>query len=140
VPAGSPHRTIETRPADPEIEVLIEYRRAVMRASSGHVAALAAIVVDGAPYPERTRVHTQALLGILDQLPALFPHGSSHADSEARPEIWQRFPDFEGRAAANYQRVEEFRAAVHGGDAGEMARAFVAVGTSCRACHADFRL
>jgi cytochrome c556 len=126
-----------TAPEDPE--VLTDHRQGVMRAVSGHMAASAAILLDGAPFEGNLSLHGTALTGLLEDIPALFPEGSQHEESGARPEVWSNRETFSQRAGVTAERAAAFGEATQGADRMAMVQAFQALGQSCGACHEDFR-
>lgn len=70
---------------------------------------------------------------------ALYPAGSTHANSRALPAIWERKAEFDGlfdRAVDAARNLQQLAAA--GNEAGFRA-AFPALGQSCGACHTPFR-
>lgn len=72
-------------------------------------------------------------------LTSLFPDGSLKKPSEARPEIWQNWAEFQMLA-------DELKAAGKGlgkaasGDRKDVAAAFKTLAGNCKACHEKFRL
>jgi len=125
--------------AEGDPEVLTEHRQGVMRATSGHMAALAAILLDGAPFEENLALHGTALAGLLADIPALFPEGSEHPESDALPETWSDWDTFVDRAGTTGERAASLGEATQGGDRMAMIQAFQALGESCGACHESFR-
>lgn len=125
--------------AERDPEVLTEHRQGIMRATSGHMAAAAAILLDGAPFEANLELHGTALEGLLADIPALFPEGSAHAESDARAEIWSEWDTFTDRAAHTGERARAFGEATRQGDQMAMIQAFQALGESCGACHEDYR-
>lgn len=136
---GASHILERMATADPEVEAIVDHRKGVMRAVGGHMASVAAIVLDGAPYEESLPMHGAALAGLLGDIPGLFPEGTEHEESGADPSVWSNWDTFVSRAQTSAERAEAFRAAVEGGNRQAMAQAFAALGGSCGACHEDFR-
>ncbi len=124
---------------DPETEALVDHRQGVMRAVSGHMAATAAILLDGAPFEENLQMHGSTLSALLADIPALFPEGSEHEESDARAEIWSDADTFRSKADDTAEAAAALAAATEGGDPSAMIQAFSALGSSCGACHEDFR-
>jgi cytochrome c556 len=124
-------------PGDPE--VLTEHRQAVMRAAGGHMTSVAAILFDGAPFQNDLAMHGSALAGLLADIPAQFPEGSDHPDSDTRPETWTDWDTFLERAENTRNRAAAFAEATQGGDPSAMIQTFQALGESCGACHDVFR-
>jgi cytochrome c556 len=135
------------RPAPPEltlrgqdVEAIVDHRRGVMRATSGHIRATTAILIDGVGFEDSLPMHAGAIAALLADIPALFPEGSVHANSEARPEIWQSWDTFGERAQTSADRARAFEEAVRGGNRQAMVQAFRAIGETCGACHDDYRV
>lgn len=121
------------------VEALVDHRQGIMRAVGGHMAATAAILFDGVPFENDLGVHGAALSGLLGDITALFPEGSAHEESDARPEIWEDADTFDERSRTTGDAAAAFAEAVQGGDQAQMIQAFSALGDSCGACHEDFR-
>jgi cytochrome c556 len=120
-------------------EALIDYRKGVMRAVGGHLAATTAVVVDGVDQSARLAFHTGALVHLLTDVPDLFPEGSDFGETAALPSIWEQFATFTERSAASLEAAQALHVAVESGDVSEVSQRFRALGQSCRACHQDFR-
>ena len=75
------------------------------------------------------------------RIPALFPQGSlDPGTSRAKPEIWQKWPEFEGNAKALGVKAGRLAATAKGGDAPATNAAIADLGrTTCGACHNAFR-
>ena len=136
---GASHILERMATADPEVEAVVDHRKGVMRAVGGHMASLAAILLDGAPYEESLSLHGVALAGLLGDIPGLFPEGTDHEESGADPAVWSNWDTFVSRSQTSADRAEAFRSAVEGGNRQAMVQAFAAMGASCGACHEDFR-
>ena len=123
-----------------DTEVYVDYRQAVMSAVGGNASASAAILIDGAPFAGNLEEHARAIERLTADIPALFPEGTAHEDSDARPEVWGDRATFEERAEATHQAAAAFREAAAGGDPAQAMPYFRDLGQSCRACHDDFRI
>lgn len=122
-----------------EVEAVVDHRQGAMSAVGGSMSALAAVVLDGAPYEDRLEVYAGTVEAVMTDLPDLFPDGSDHPESDALPPVWEDRETFEERAANAAQAARELAEAVESGDEGAMAQAFGGVGNACGACHEDFR-
>src|SRR5262249_40541354 len=72
------------------------------------------------------------------KIPALFPKGSEHPKSRAKPEIWTNWPKFEATAKELESKAGALAAAAKsGGDAGAAADAMF---ETCKSCHDAFRV
>ena len=83
----------------------------------------------------------QKLVATAKQIPALFPQGSVNpATSRAKPEIWQKWADFEGNAKLLESKATQLAATAQGGNAAATSAAVADLGkTTCGACHNAFR-
>ncbi|EFO33011.1 putative cytoChrome c-556 [Roseibium sp. TrichSKD4] len=72
-------------------------------------------------------------------LTSLFPDGSLKKPSEARPEIWKNWTEFQ-RFADQLKAAGERLGKTASGDRKDVAEAFKELGQSCKACHEKFRL
>jgi cytochrome c556 len=73
------------------------------------------------------------------RIPQWFPPGSDAKPTDALPAIWQRWPDFQERAAQLEQESARLAAMAASGDFKSIAAQFRVVGQTCSACHADYR-
>ncbi|TVR54550.1 MAG: cytochrome c [Gemmatimonadales bacterium] len=122
-----------------DVEAIVDHRKGIMRAASGHLRATAAILVDGLPFEAMLPMHGSALAMLLSDIPALYPEGSNHEESEARPEIWQSWDVYVERAGTTAQRARALEEAIQGGNRAAMVQAFRGLGETCGACHEDYR-
>ncbi|WP_332686821.1 cytochrome c [Devosia sp.] len=81
----------------------------------------------------------QTLLDNYTHIPDLFPEGSIVGDSEALPAIWENWDAFVAIVETGKQAATDGLAAAEAGDATAYAAAVQALGTTCGACHQQFR-
>jgi cytochrome c556 len=72
-------------------------------------------------------------------IPGLFPPGSAHPQSRAKPEIWANKADFDARARAMGQAAARVTAAGKAGDLAAYAAAAEQLNQACKACHTAYR-
>jgi cytochrome c556 len=73
-------------------------------------------------------------------IPALFPQGTDTPESKAKPEVWQRFDEFQGVAKNMRERAESLRDAARAKDAAQVEAMVKEFGAkACGACHTPFR-
>ena len=72
-------------------------------------------------------------------IPGLFPEGSSHPQSRARPEIWSNKADFRAKAAALGAAADRLAELDRAGDSTGFAAQVPAVEAACAACHSAYR-
>jgi cytochrome c556 len=68
---------------------------------------------------------------------ALFPEGSVHPNSRAKPEIWQHWEKFERLAEQLPENAAALAAAARGG--GDVSAASKKLFGTCKSCHDEFR-
>jgi cytochrome c556 len=74
-------------------------------------------------------------------IPSLFPSGSLTAESKAKPEIWQRWSDFEASAKRMQTQAEQLRDAARAKNADQVQALVKDFGkNACGACHTPFRV
>lgn len=75
------------------------------------------------------------------RIPAMFPEGSMTDKSKAKPEIWQKFPDFEKSAMTMKTESEKLRDAANTKDANQVQTVMKDFGrNACGSCHTPFRV
>ncbi len=80
----------------------------------------------------------RAIAGSASRIPGLFPPGSTHPESRAKPEIWDKFPLFEhGAETLETGATALAEAAVKGGDVSAEVRVVM---RACKSCHDEFRV
>ena len=72
-------------------------------------------------------------------IPGLFPDGSSHAQSRARPEIWADKADFRRKAASLGTAADRLAELGRAGDSAGYAAQVPVVEAACAACHSAYR-
>ena len=75
------------------------------------------------------------------EIPKLFPEGSMTPDSKAKPEIWQKWPEFEADAKNLQANAEKLRDASRSKNAAATEAIMKDFGRdSCGVCHTPFRV
>ena len=90
---------------------------------------------------EAVAVNAEAMALIATQITALFPEGSLTEKSKAKPEIWQKWPEFES-AVKNYaMQAEKLRDAARSKDLAATEAVAKEFGRqACGTCHQPFRV
>lgn len=90
---------------------------------------------------EAIAVNAETMAMNARQVPKLFPEGSMTADSKAKPEIWQKWPEFE-TDAKNFQAwAEKLRDAAKSKNAAATEAIMKDFGReACGTCHTPFRV
>lgn len=124
-----------------DVEDVVAYRRGVMKANAGHMAALKATLLGGQKqFLPQAVIHGEAIQKLASSIPDMFPEGSTHRKSKAKKAIWRNFGDFTARAQNLERLAGEFVQAAKAGDETAMTAAFKKLGKEgCSACHEDYR-
>ncbi len=117
----------------------IKYRQNYMNAISGHTGALRRLK-DGLFSAEgHMQMHATALAKLTKDIALLFPEGTGIGKTDAQPEIWENWADFEARAAESQQAAQALLDAVETGDGAAIDTRFGELTDTCKACHRPFR-
>ena len=90
---------------------------------------------------EGITVSAEALALSATRIPALFPEGSQSEKSAAKPEIWQKWPEFEQGAKRLQSESEKLRDVSKTKDANATQAVIKDFGrNACGSCHTPFRV
>ena len=89
---------------------------------------------------EAMAVNAETIALGAQHIPSLFPKGSVSDKSNAKPDIWEKWSDFEGAAKTLQTKAEELRDAARAKDQPKVEALMKDFGrTTCGACHTPFR-
>ena len=125
--------------ADTDVKGTIQYRHNYMNAISGHTGAIRRLKDGRFTAEGHLQMHTEALARLARDIALLFPEGTGAGKTDAKPEIWEDWSDFEARAAESRQAAQALLDAVQSGDAGAIDTRFGELTQTCKACHRPFR-
>jgi cytochrome c556 len=116
---------------------VIEKRQQVMKGQSAAVKAIKA----AAESKDFATVETKAkeLMSSANQIPSLFPKGSTKGKTKATAAIWEKWDEFEGNAKNLSKASSELAAAAKNKDEAAVGAKIKAVGEACTTCHKAFR-
>jgi cytochrome c556 len=126
-----------------DLATAVKDRRALMKKTVGPATKLGGQMVKGTvPFDAaKAGKAMQDINSVPDKYVKLFPKGTAHgeiAESEAKPEIWEKFSDFEGLASKlKDASAKAETAAGQGKDA--FTAAFGDMTKVCKECHESFR-
>ena len=90
---------------------------------------------------EAVAVNAETLALNAEHIPSLFPQGSTSDKSNAKPEIWQRWDEFQGKAKNLETWSIKLRDAARAKDADQVQAIAKDFGReTCGACHTPFRV
>ena len=127
--------------AEADVETIVKYRHGVMTSLKGHLGASARIVFEGYEVPEgHLAAHAAAMAAVTNDIPALFPEGSTNDESEALSSVWEQPERFAEAARTNHSAAQAFAQAVNDdAESQELSARFEELIDSCGGCHDDFR-
>ncbi len=120
-------------------EDAIKYRKAVMSAMAGHIAAISMIFTGRVDGQDQLPGHAEALATTAAGTATLFPVGSGVGKTDALPLIWQENAQFQKAAEADKTATAQLRDAIQGGDKAAIGKALKSVSDSCKGCHDRYR-
>lgn len=89
---------------------------------------------------EAIAVNAETMAINAQHITVLFPQGSLTDKSKAKPEIWQRWPEFEAAAKTMQAKAEELRDAARAKDQAKVDGLMKEFGRqACGTCHQPFR-
>ena len=119
----------------------IEYRQSIMTLFGWNMKPMGAMMKDKMPYDQaafaRYAGDLQATAGL--DLLAGFPPDSEGEDSDARPDIWFDFADFQQKYKNLQTAAENLKQTAKSGDKTNIKPAFEALGKACKACHRAYK-
>jgi cytochrome c556 len=90
--------------------------------------------------PDAVAVNAETLAVMATHIPALFPPGSATDKSNAKPEIWEKWADFQASAKNLESMAEKLRDASRAKDGAAVEAMVKEFGAkACGACHTPFR-
>jgi cytochrome c556 len=124
-----------------DIQRAIEYRQSVMTVFNWNMKSMGAMMKQKRPYDQAAFArHAQdlATAARLDLL-AGFPLDSEGEDSDALPDIWLDFEDFQQKYKDMQVASNDLSEVAGGGDMTKIKPAFEALGKTCKACHRAYK-
>lgn len=113
-------------------------RQRLMKLNGANWADIQAKVKAG--NAEAVAVNAEAIAVMADHIPALFPAGSLTDKSKAKPEIWQKWAEFEAAAKNMESLAEKLRDAARAKDQSTVEAMVKDFGRkACGECHTPFR-
>jgi cytochrome c556 len=120
---------------------IVKDRMELMKGIAEQMKQIGAMMKGEAAFDAATvRLAADTVAAHADDMPELFPEGSTDAPSEALPSIWQDWDAFSGLAAELEENAGLLSEATAGATGVDDIRAhFASMGRTCSACHEDFR-
>lgn len=122
-------------------EDAIDYRQAAFGLIKENFSDMWAMMKDKKPMDEKAFAQRAQHLALLAQIPftGFDVAGSDMGDTSALPAIWQKRDEFDAKASQFQLATERLAQVTQSGDAGDIKKAFGAVGKTCKGCHDNFK-
>ncbi|MGA8277226.1 MAG: cytochrome c [Rhodanobacteraceae bacterium] len=119
----------------------IHYRQSVYHMILWNFAPLADMVKGKAPFDAAEfEKHAGRIALLAPQLLEGFPPGSDQgAKTEAKPDIWKNFPDFQSKMSDLVTQSKKLSEAAKTGDEAKMKAQFKETAGACKSCHDKYR-
>ncbi|CAK0762095.1 Cytochrome c [Gammaproteobacteria bacterium] len=128
--------------ADSSKEDACDKREDLMKDMGKHMKAIKKVLA-GATDEGTVAEHANQMATLTNtlstDLKTLFPVGSDHGDSQAKPNIWQNWAEFEKIAQSAATKGAALPKIVAGGDSAAIQSAYKELGDVCKSCHKDYR-
>ncbi len=122
-------------------EDAIKYRQSAYTVMGNHVGRIGAMATGRAPFDAKAAADSANIVNTLAALPftAFGPGTDKGAPNRAKPEIWSDAAKFKAASEKMVAEVAKLDTAAKSGSLDAIKTAMGAVGSSCKACHDDFR-
>jgi cytochrome c556 len=124
-----------------EIEKAVEYRQGVMNVLGWNMKAMSNMMKGKVPFDQQVfSDHAKDLASAsgLNLMPG-FPEDSESDESDALPEIWMEFDDFEAKYKKLGEAARNLSEAAVKGDKATLGKALETTGKACKACHKKYK-
>jgi cytochrome c556 len=126
-------------PMKPEDQ--IELRQAAYTLMGYSFGGIAGMAQGKRPYSKDDAVRYADLLAQVAQVPkGFFGEGTDKGDTRAKPEIWTKRADFDEKMNKMLTEVAKLPAVARTGDLDALKVQAKATGSTCGACHDDYRI
>ena len=122
-------------------EDAIKYRQAAYTVMGNHFGRIAAMAQGKVPFDAKAAADNAVIVSEMSRLPFIaFGEGTDKGlPHRAKPEIWKEAAKFKAAGEKMQGEVAKLDAATKAGNLDAIKVAVGAVGSSCKACHDDFR-
>ena len=122
-------------------EDAIKYRQAAYTVMASHFGRIGAMAAGRVPFDAKAAADNAVIVSDMAKLPfTAFAEGTDKGlPHRAKPEIWKEAAKFKAAGEKMQAEVAKLDAAAKAGNLDAIKAAVGAVGSSCKACHDDFR-
>ena len=122
-------------------EDAIKYRQAAFTVMGAHFGRIAAMAQGKVPFDAKAAADNAMIVSDMSKLPyTAFGDGTDKGmPHRAKPEVWKEGAKFKAAADKMQAEVAKLDTAAKSGNLDALKAAVGATGSSCKACHDDFR-
>lgn len=121
-------------------EDAIKYRKASLTVLATHFGRLGAMANGRVSYDAKAAADNAEVIATVAKLPwAAFVDGSDKGETRAKPEIWKESAKFKEAADKSQAELAKVVTAARSGNLDALKAAMGPAGSSCKACHDNFR-
>jgi len=125
--------------ADDMDDAHVKYRQSVMEGIGANMGAIGDILKNGLVLPGHVANHAGQMADSSELIAAAFKQKTKSTQTDAKPEIWKDWTQFESAIADFATAAKDLQKAASGPDASAVMPAYKALGKSCGGCHKKFR-
>ncbi len=118
---------------------VITYRQKVMQSIGANIGAVSDVLKHSLPHEQNIQVHAEQINRAAALIPSAFEENVSEGLTDAKPEIWEEWQEFEEYAADLETESAALAEVAAGGDTADIAAQVKQLGDSCKQCHDEFR-
>lgn len=121
-------------------EDAVKYRKASFTLLGTHFGRLGAMASGRAPYDAKAAADNADVIAAVAKLPwAAFGEGTDKGETRAKPDIWKESAKFKDAADKTQAELAKVVVAAKTGNLDALKAAMGPAGSSCKACHDNFR-
>lgn len=110
-----------------------------MQSIGANIGAISDVLKHSLPYEQNIEAHANQMNRAAALIPSAFEENKSDGLTDAKPEIWEQWEEFEENAGALEGATATLAEVAAGGDAAAVGAQVKKVGEACKQCHDDFR-
>lgn len=117
----------------------ITYRQKVMGSLGANIGAVSDVLKFSLPLAANIESHAAQMKRASALIPSAFEAEVAEGLTDAKPNIWQEWEEFEEYAADLEEATAALEEVAAGGDAAAIGAQLKKVGDACKQCHEEFR-
>ncbi len=120
-------------------EAFIKYRQKVMSSNGANIGSIGDIVKNKLPYAGNIAGHARNINTNAKMIAAAFKKKLHQGKTDAKPEIWQKWSEFEDAAKNLQEQSAKLADVASSGDMTAIGAQLKQMGKACGNCHKKFR-